>query len=1100
MEISPSPIQPTTPGHAESERSTTGAPPLSVQAGWILIAKIFAFAFTIALPIVIVRRLDQVEFGLYKQAFLVVNTALTLLPMGVAMSAFYYLPRRTEQRSQVVFNILMFHVLGGAAVVLVLTLEPGLLAFVFNSAAMARYAPWIAVVILFWLVSSLLEGIAIANQDVRLAMVFIISANGTKAVFMIVAVSIAATVHALILAAIAQGVLQTFVLLLYLRLRFGKFWSHFDWPFMRAQIGYVSPFSLASILYHIESELHRYVVSRQFGPAAYAIYSIGCFQVPLVDLVGESVSSVTIPRVSHLQSLQRRDHIIGLLVGMIRKLAALYLPLCVFLLVTGREFLTLLFTEAYITSWPIFAVNLASIPLAVVATACDPVLRAYAEHRYFLLRVRTVLLFVLVGGLWWGIREFGLVGAITAVVGVAALEQGVSALKVIHILGASRRNLAGLKDVAKIIASACAAGVLAVAAKALFLQGDGPLTKLIVCGLVFFAAYMPAIILLGAVHRDELETLRQQVIRMRRYASWVATGKTLRADRERAGELLRTVFGILLNHRDGLVIRDVLARIDELPRRNRDGANLFEEVMRGCIAPIKAGWLISKGQHLFVSEAGELAYRRHPDPVDFIVQAGTLSMKGWISVRFPKPYYLAGKVKDQLVSEVKAARRIGFSRLMSKAFSTPATWETVLPVQAARRVSIPGADLADSAALSTCMRGVTFSEGGHAIYLPPESFTQSVFRTLADSYPPTAGLKIVKVKGGIDESRYVEETTKGDSLIHLGLVHNHRHLTLVANLLHIKGVGPRLYDLIELQCGTDVWTAYVMEHVGGGTPSMSECEAGIQKLRELETAGLLQTILPEGFDDEELTCPSCSNNAFVNRERKFQYIDFQNFVLVNYESFLEAAATEASDASHFGDTSILRGGRYLYQSIPGVALPGKRGIDERMSVLSRLMKTADRSVRDRLVLDVGCNIGMMMAQYLKLGARWCHGWDRPHVVPHTEKLLLALGCTRFSTTGTDINQSRSLEADLPSFLRASLDGCAISYLAVRGHLGWLDAVVRIPWSFMIYEGHEGETRQDFERDMEQLEKLTDCEVRAVEDYVDGDSEPRTVAILARTCQ
>jgi hypothetical protein len=168
-----------------------------------------------------------------------------------------------------------------------------------------------------------------------------------------------------------------------------------------------------------------------------------------------------------------------------------------------------------------------------------------------------------------------------------------------------------------------------------------------------------------------------------------------------------------------------------------------------------------------------------------------------------------------------------------------------------------------------------------------------------------------------------------------------------------------------------------------------------------------------------------------------------------------------------------------------------------VKLLCELMAESDISVQDRLVLDIGCNIGMMMAQYLKLGALWCHGWDRAHVTPHTEDLLLALGCTRFSLTGTDVVQSRRLEDDLPQFLRSHLERCAVSYLAVRGHVGWLDALARIPWSFLIYEGHEDETMVQFGRHMEELRKLTDFRIRASGEYSDGDSERRIVAILLR---
>jgi hypothetical protein len=112
-------------------------------------------------------------------------------------------------------------------------------------------------------------------------------------------------------------------------------------------------------------------------------------------------------------------------------------------------------------------------------------------------------------------------------------------------------------------------------------------------------------------------------------------------------------------------------------------------------------------------------------------------------------------------------------------------------------------------------------------------------------------------------------------------------------------------------------------------------------------------------------------------------------------------------------------------------------------------------------------------------------------------MLYALGCTRFSTTGGDIHAQQPLDTDPPGFVRDALPGCAVSYLAVRGHLGWLEALGRLPWSFLIYEGHEAETRGEFESHMDQLRRLVEFRVAGVSTYEDGDSDTRTVAILAR---
>ncbi len=568
--------------------------------------------------------------------------------------------------------------------------------------------------------------------------------------------------------------------------------------------------------------------------------------------------------------------------------------------------------------------------------------------------------------------------------------------------------------------------------------------------------------------------------------------------RRHTGALVRGLFEVLLDHPDGLPIHAALQTC--LPNgSNSDSRRLGEQLLRGCVAPMKAGWLKFNGDGFVLSPEGKLAYQRYRDPDDFLLRAAKHSVRGWISVHFPEPYFFLGKLRDQFASEYRVVKRIGIKTLLEKAIGTPASWQEVLPVQSARRIDIPNLELSnlDSFLSDLKQAGLPYGTGGHAIYLPPETIQKTPFRELSKYYPCNSGLKILKHPGGLAESVYVYNG-EGESRIHLKLIHNLRHLTLVANLLHVNGVGPRLHDLVELQCNNNLWTAFVVEHVAQPLTSREVCEKGIKTIRDLEQRNLVMIILPEGFDDGEFKCPDCSGNAFMTADGEFRYIDFQNFALPGYGEYLKSVALEAAEASHFGDKSILRGGRYLYQSVPGVALPGKRHPEKRMQVLRKLMNQAGVSVENRLVLDIGCNVGMMMAQYLKHGALWCHGWDQEVVVPHTEKLLYTLGCTRFSTTGGVITQSIDLQGHLPSHVKPHLNGCVVSYLAVRGHINWLDALKEIPWAFMIYEGHEGETTEQSLRYLEEFGKTVPFRIAAQSEYADGDSEPRTVAILVRS--
>lgn len=498
---------------AESDKEKSS---LTVRAAWMMFAKLMAFAFSFALPLLLVRRLNQREFGLYKQVFLFVNTAYTLLPLGVGMSAFYFLPREDKQRQQqIVFNILLFHLFISGAVLLLLLLRPSVLATLSNSQEMTSYAPLVGFVVLTWVASSSLEMIAIARGELKLATLFVIAAQFTKAIFLLAAAIIFATIDALLYAAIIQGTLQTIILVIYLRGRYGQFWRGFEWPVIGMQLAYALPLGFASVLYRALVELDNYFISYSFGPAAYAIYAVGCFELPLLGLLSDSIASVMIPRVSLLQKSGDRREIAELVARMMRKLSAVLLPFYAFLIVMGREFILALFTAQYLESWPIFAINLTLVPLAIITSAYDPVIRAFAEHKYFLLRLRVVLLLLFIAALWFGLARFGMMGAVVSMVSINVIDRLITARKVKNILGVTRKDFVLLKDVGKLAVAAAIAGLATAFLRSLIL-GTRPILMLIAGGCVFALTYLAAVFALGVLTTNERGMIQHRLSRFAR--------------------------------------------------------------------------------------------------------------------------------------------------------------------------------------------------------------------------------------------------------------------------------------------------------------------------------------------------------------------------------------------------------------------------------------------------------------------------------------------------------------------------------------------------------------------------------------------------------
>ncbi len=434
---------------------------LKEQSAWLLVAKMIGFACSFMLPLLIVRYLSQDAVGHYREAFQVITNAVIILPLGFSMSSYYFLARETERRGKAILNILLFNFVVGGLACLVLAIFPQAIGNIFRSEELTALAPRIGVVIWIWIFATFLETVAIANQEARSATAFIILSQMSKTLLMGAAVFAFATVEAFIYAAMIQGIIQTFVLLNYLRSRFPGFWRGFDPAFFREQMVYAIPFGLTGILWMAQNDIHNYFVGYKFSSAEFAIYAYGCFEVPLIAMLSESVTSVLIPRMNALQLVGDRDEMIRLTARAMQKLAFAYFPIYVFLLITSHTFIITLFTQRYEASSSVFVVNLTLLPFSILIT--DPVVRSFKELGRLFLLTRIFVLTCLVGVLYFGLEHFGLTGMITAAVGAILIEKAIAETMVIRKLGLGIQHLPLLKNVGKTAVISLFAGLVTYA-------------------------------------------------------------------------------------------------------------------------------------------------------------------------------------------------------------------------------------------------------------------------------------------------------------------------------------------------------------------------------------------------------------------------------------------------------------------------------------------------------------------------------------------------------------------------------------------------------------------------------------------------------------
>lgn len=410
--------------------------------------------------------------GIYRISFQVVTDVSGMLTFGFGMSAFYFIARGKEAGRRAILNILLFYVLVGAGAFLVLTTNNGILGGLFQSKEVAALSTVIGLVIWIWLLSSFFELAALANGEPKIASVVIVFSQLSKATLLVTAVWIWREPVALLWAAFVHGLLQTVFLVWYLISRFPGFWRSFSPTFFFRQAKYALPFGLAGVLYIFQSSAQNYFVGHYFSETEFAVFAYGCFQLPLLSMVYESLTAVLIPKMSELGLAGDKPQMVRLTFEAICKLALVNFPVFFFFLVFSSELITTLFTKAFKDSVPLFQIFLILIPFQIFVS--DPIVRAYEKLGRVMLILRIVLVALFLAVLYFLVHLRDLRLIVGAVVGLSLLEKAVAETLVFREIGTKISDLKGIRRLPVIaFASAVSGGIAYFLKVVLLFNGVG---------------------------------------------------------------------------------------------------------------------------------------------------------------------------------------------------------------------------------------------------------------------------------------------------------------------------------------------------------------------------------------------------------------------------------------------------------------------------------------------------------------------------------------------------------------------------------------------------------------------------------------------------
>lgn len=405
----------------------------SGPALWLVLGRGLGFVATFVVPIVLVRVFDQTVFGTYKQLFLVYGTLYGLAQLGVAESLYYFVPRRPSEAGRYAANAMATLAGAGAICAGVIALTAPAIGSWLTNPALAATLPMLGVFLALMLTSALFEIVLVARVRYRTAAWIYATSDLARAGFLLAGALWIGGVRGLLWGAVLFAAARVAVML-WLLARGLEFTLRPSLTLWREQWAYTVPFALAVGVDVVQTNLHNYVVAARFDPAIFAVYAVGCLQIPLVDVLTSSSANVMMVAMARDGFDRRGAEALALWHDTMRRLALVVFPLVVLLVTLAPEVITVLFTRQYLDSVPVFRLWTCMLVLAVPCV--DAVLRACAQTRY-LLGLNLLRLLLVVLSITVCLNLFGLPGAVLAMLVATGATRAMAIGRIAGLTGTS---------------------------------------------------------------------------------------------------------------------------------------------------------------------------------------------------------------------------------------------------------------------------------------------------------------------------------------------------------------------------------------------------------------------------------------------------------------------------------------------------------------------------------------------------------------------------------------------------------------------------------------------------------------------------------------
>ena len=368
--------------------------------------------------ILLARWLPQFEYGSYRQLFLL-NQLLWAIGFSAIPTALMYFASRVDGAAAVAAVIRKHLALVAVIAVVpagILALLPAAVAALFDNPSLEGLLPLFAPYPAAYMFHSLVATVLVTLGRTARLPIYMSAIALLNSVAVLLTAYLTADLRLVIAAASLAAVLGAGgALALMLALSRGAGVAGVR---IREIAVYAVPLLLASGISVLGLRFDQFAVAHALGTAMFAVYAVGALELPLYSLLKSGSTAALMPEIAAAVRVHDWSAVLSVWHDLMRKNAALVLPLSAALVVFAEDFITVLFGEAYRPAAPVFAIFSLLGPVRTVTFGL--ILRALGRTSLDFAAAAAFLLFVALA-IGPAIRLAGLMGAAITVVSATAL-------------------------------------------------------------------------------------------------------------------------------------------------------------------------------------------------------------------------------------------------------------------------------------------------------------------------------------------------------------------------------------------------------------------------------------------------------------------------------------------------------------------------------------------------------------------------------------------------------------------------------------------------------------------------------------------------------